>query len=53
MQIEIAIQVDPTLVIIDARRSLIKDETWEPDSVLHEVSALASAARSAGSLYYL
>src|SRR3954452_4572117 len=42
------------LVIIDVQRSLIEDGTWEPDRILDGVSALESAARSAGSpIYYV
>src|SRR5215213_8866958 len=36
------------LLIIDVQRSLIEDETWEPERILDRVSRLEAAARAAG-----
>ena len=36
------------LIIVDMQRSLLEDETWQPDRVLQRVSELESAARAAG-----
>ena len=42
------------LIIIEVQRSLVEDETWEPDRVLDRVCALEGAARSAGApIFYV
>jgi nicotinamidase-related amidase len=37
-----------TLIIIDMQRSLLADETWQPERILDRVCALEGAARAAG-----
>ena len=42
------------LIIIDVQRSLVEDETWQPDRVLDRVCALEGAARAAGApIFYV
>ena len=42
------------LIIIDMQRSLVEDETWEPERILDRVSALEAAARAAGApIFYV
>ena len=36
------------LVVVDMQRSLLEDETWQPDRLLARVSELEHAARAAG-----
>ena len=36
------------LIIIDVQRSLVEDETWQPERVLDRVCELEGAARAAG-----
>ena len=36
------------LVVVDMQRSLLEDETWQPDRLLARVSELEGAARAAG-----
>ena len=42
------------LIIIDVQRSLVEDETWQPERVLDRVCELEGAARAAGApIFYV
>jgi nicotinamidase-related amidase len=46
--------IPTALIIVDVQRSLVEDETWEPDRILDRVCELEATARAAGApIFYV